>query len=366
MIMMMTIVHPLTRFVLTIVGIALCALLMLFLLSIYKGVSKGSVSYVRESGADLWVVQRHSTNILRSSSLIPLSIKPILQKVDGIKSVSPVIFILSSVITAKGPATMYLTGYDIKTGIGGPPAIVAGNRVANDNEIVLDHSFAAKYNINPGDNLIIKDDTLKVAGLSSGTNMFVVQYAFISLQKAFEIAGYPFLVSCFQLRLCPGTHPAGIIDVLQDKIDGISVFDQQTFLTNNTHEMESGILPLLYMVAFIGAVVLAALLSLILSMHVLEHRNEYAVMKALGAPKGFLPALIIKQAMVLSLCGMLTAAVFIFPLLVMVEKISPEVAGQSSFLHVILVLAGTGFICLVSSVVPIGKLRKIYPLDVFK
>jgi putative ABC transport system permease protein len=364
--MIKTIIHPRIRFVLTILGIALCAILMLFLLAIYRGASEGSVGYVRESRADLWILQKHSTNILRSSSLLPASIGLIIQKVDGIESAAPVFFILSSVNTAKGPATLYLTGYDIKTGIGGPPDIFKGNSVTKDNEIVLDRSFASKYNINIGDNLYVKDDTLKVAGLSSGTNMFVIQYAFISLQKAHEIVGYPFLVSCFQVKLKPDADPAGIIKNLMDRISDIAVFDQKTFLNNNKREMESGILPLLYTVAFIGAIVLTAILSLILSMHVLERRNDYAIMKALGAPAGFLPTLIIKQAIVLSFCGMIAATVFFFPLLHFVEKLSPEIAGKSSFWQIVLVLTGTGIICLVSSVIPIGKLRKIYPLDVFK
>jgi len=195
--------------------------------------------------------------------------------------------------------------------------------------------------------------------------MFVIQYAFISLQKAHEIVGYPFLVSCFQVRLKPGSNPSEIIRELQGNIPDIVAFDQKTFLKNNKHEMESGILPLLYTVAFIGAIVLTAILSLILSMHVLERRNDYAVLKALGAPAGFLPWLIIKQAVILSLCGMMAAIVLFFPLMKFVEKISPEVAGESTVRHIAFVLAGIGIICLVSSVIPIGKLRKIYPLEVF-
>lgn len=361
-----TILYPRIRFILTILGIALCAILMLFLLAIYRGASEGSVRYVRDSKADLWILQRHTTNILRSSSLLPISIGSAIRKIEGIESSGPVFFILSSVKTSKGPATLYLTGYDIKTGFGGPPDIAEGNRITENDQIIIDRSFAAKYGIRVGEEIYIKEDTLRVAGLSSGTNMFVIQYAFISLQKAHEIIGYPFLVSCFQVRLKTGSDRSEIMEELRKEIPDIVVFDQKTFLKNNKREMESGILPLLYTVAFIGAVVLTAILSLILSMHVLERRNDYAVLKAMGAPAGYLPLLIIKQAIVLSLCGMITALVLFFPLLRLVERLSPEIAGESSFRHIAFILAGTGMICLVSSVIPIGKLRKIYPLEIFK
>ena len=54
-------------------------------------------------------------------------------------------------------------------------------------------------------------------------------------------------------------------------------------------------MPLLYVIAFIGAIVLTALLSLILSVYVLEQQKDYAIMKALGAPSGFIPGIVIKH-----------------------------------------------------------------------
>lgn len=360
------ILHPWLRFILTVTGIALCVILMLFLLSIYRGVSIGSVSYVRDSGADLWVMQQHTNNILRSSSLLPASYLKIIEKTEGVSSVAPIFFVLSSTITPKGTATVYLTGYDIQKDIGGPPAIYKGKPVSNDHEIVLDCSFAAKYSIHVGDSFLIKEDTLLVSGLSSGTNMFVIQYAFVSLRKAHLIVGYPAFVSCFGIKLKPGVNPGVIKNKLLEEFNDIAVFDQETFLKNNQHEMESGILPLLYMQAIIGAIVLTAILSLILSMHVLERRNEYAIMKALGAPVGYLPALIVKQALVFTFFGTVAAVSLFIPLLTLVERISPEVSGNTSIIHVITVVAGTGFICLVSSIIPISKLKGIYPLEVFK
>ena len=52
--------------------------------------------------------------------------------------------------------------------------LLAIYRGAADDEIVLDYSFAAKFNIQIGDQVLIKNDTLTVTGLSSGTNLFVL------------------------------------------------------------------------------------------------------------------------------------------------------------------------------------------------
>ena len=48
--------------------------------------------------------------------------------------------------------------------------------------------------------------------------------------------------------------------------------------------MESGIIPLLFIVTLISAIVLTAILSLILSVSILEKRRDFAIMKALGSP----------------------------------------------------------------------------------
>ena len=54
------------RLALTVAGVALCVILMLFLLAVYRGVAVGSIAYVASSDADVWVLQRHAANILRS------------------------------------------------------------------------------------------------------------------------------------------------------------------------------------------------------------------------------------------------------------------------------------------------------------
>lgn len=42
----------------TAMGIGLCTLLMLFMVSLYESVAAGCVEYVRTSKADLWVLQK--------------------------------------------------------------------------------------------------------------------------------------------------------------------------------------------------------------------------------------------------------------------------------------------------------------------
>lgn len=353
------------RFLLTILGIALCTILMLFLLSIYRGVSVGSVEYIDSSEADLWVLQKHADNILRSTSILSTATQRKLARVPEIKSCSPVLFLMVSARSPKGAGTLYLTGFDPESNQGGPPKIFEGRTIQADQEIVLDLSYARKYGLKVGDALSINEDTLKVVGLSSGTNMFVIQYGFVSLNQAYTIIGFPNIVSCFLIQLKDGASPIQVMDSITAAIPGIAVFDQEQFLANNIKEMEAGLLPLLFMVAFISGVVLIAILSLILSVHVIERRRDFAIMKAIGAPLWFLPKIIFKQALILAFCGLVLGILLFFPLIELVEYISPEISAIVTGKHLLVVSGGVILISLISSIIPNRKLSNIYPLELF-
>jgi hypothetical protein len=129
------------RSLLTVGGIALCIVLMLFLLGVYRGVAIGSVDYIRRNPADLWVLQKNATNILRGSSLLTLSHGTLLRETGDVREASPVLLFLTTVWREKENATLFLAGFDPATGAGGPPEIVAGRSVRNDDEIVLDRVF---------------------------------------------------------------------------------------------------------------------------------------------------------------------------------------------------------------------------------
>ncbi|MDT3696002.1 MAG: FtsX-like permease family protein [Ignavibacterium sp.] len=356
--------HP-TRFILTVIGIALCMILMLFLFGIYKGVADGSVEYIRENKVDLWVLQRNSTNILRGTSILSAYQTGRIKKNENVIEVSPALLLLTTVKNSGKRSTIFLAGYDIETGLGGPPKLIKGKNVNADNEIVLDNSFALNNGFNVGDELIILEDTLKVCGISSGTNAFVIQYAFTTLAEAQSLLGFPGIVTCYLVKLKNGSDVNETAAEIQELIAGSVVYNHNDFLENNIKEMESGFLPILYAVASLGAIVLTTVLSLILSINILERKKDFAVMKILGSPSGFLPKLIIQQAVFISLISGGLSLILYFPLVSIIEKLSPEVSTITTLSQILIVLIVGLLMGVLSSIIALSRLRKIYPLEVF-
>lgn len=353
------------RLALTVGGVALCIVLMLFLLSAYNGVADGSVEYIRRNNADLWVLQRNAWNILRGSSLLSMDHGIVIQGIPGVQSVSPVLLLLSAIKRKNQVATVFLTGFEPGAKFGGPPRLIEGRSVFNDDEIVLDKSFAGKFRFKVGDTVQVQDHTLRVVGLSTGTNAFVIQYAFATLRRTQSLTGFPGIVTCYLVRLNERNDSGKVAEAIRRALPGVEVYDHDQFLRNNIREMQSGLLPFLYTVAVIGAIVLTAILSLLLSINILEQRKDFAILKTLGSPKGFLPRLIIQQALLIAIAGSMVALVVFFPMSVMIEKLSPEISTKSSLGQVAVVLLTVGAISLLSSFISMQKLRRIYPLEAF-
>lgn len=353
------------RLTLTVGGVALCIVLMLFLLAIYRGVADGSVEYIRSSRSDLWVLQRNATNILRGSSILSTAHGDVIREIPGVMSASPVLLILAAVKKDALTATVFLAGFDQHTQVGGPPALVAGRTVMDDSEIVLDRSFAVRCRLNVGDDLVIQDDTLRVVGLSDGTNALVITYAFVTLRRAQALIGFPHLVTCFLISVDYPTNVPSVAAGIREELPGLAVYSHEEFLSNNIHEMKSGFLPLLYTIAAIGAVVLTAILSLLLSISILERRKDFAVMKALGSPPRFLHGQVIQLAFLISSASAVAAVACFFPLTAIIERIAPEVTTKATVVHLLTVMTVVGLMSLCSSFIAIHRLSRIYPVEAF-
>ncbi len=353
------------RLMLTVGGVALCVVLMLFLLSAYNGVADGSVEYIRKNNADLWVLQRNAWNILRGSSVLPSNFAQAIGNTPGVRSVAPVLLILSAIQKEKEIATVFLTGFEPGKSGGGPPHLAQGRSVLSDDEIVLDQAFAKKFDLKVGDTIKIQDFSMGIVGISTGTNAFVIQYAFTTLSRTQSLIGLPGIVTCYLVTLNDRDDSQRVAEAIRNTLPGVEVYDHEQFLQNNIREMQSGLLPFLYTVAVIGIIVLTAILSLLLSVNILERRKDFAVLKTLGSPGGFLSRLIVEQALLISFLGLKSGLTVFFPMVALIEWISPEVTTKTSVEQVTAVVVVVIVVSLMSAFISMQRLRRIYPMEAF-
>jgi ABC-type lipoprotein release transport system permease subunit len=355
-----------SRSLLTMACVALCTVLATFLLSVYRGVSDGTLEYIRANRCDLWVLQDGTTNIVRGSSLLPAAGRSFLESLEGVTSASPILLTLAVVHRLGREGTVYLVGYDPAAPLGGPPRLTEGRPVLRDEEIVLDRCFARKYHLAVGDTVTINEQALTVTGIADGTNAFVVQYAFVTLAMARRLVGDLPMTSAYLVSLSDPERVDSVKTRLLSAPIKVSIFTHDQFIRNNRREMQSGFLPFIVAVCVITVGVLIAILSLLLSMMVMEQRADYAVMKTIGAPASFLPALVLQVAGLVAAVGIASGILLFFPVALLVRQIAPELTTITTPLELARIGVAVGAACLLSALLPLRKLHTIYPTEAFQ
>lgn len=361
------------RSAITVGGIGLCILLILFLFAIYRGVSRGAVEHVSSIEADIWVLQKHRTNVLRSTSIMPESYVRAVRKVKGVLDAVPLLGLLVTCDSrsSEETATIYLAGYDLESGLGGPKLLASGRLPSRNYELMIDEALSKRLALGLGDTVWISDSAFTIVGVSQGTNMFVIQYGFASLPSVQSLTGLnanplvPPLISSILVRT------NGSINEVRDSIlralpGEVAVYDKMAFVENNRREMNAGVVPLLFTNALIGSTVLVTVLTLMLLITILERRRDLSVMKALGAPRGYLGTIIFGQSLSIALCAIILATLLIDPVLRLVSSIAPEVEGDVRLADTLLCAGGALVMACISAVIAIRRLRSIYPMEVFQ
>ena len=116
----------------------------------------------------------------------------------------------------------------------------------------------------------------------------------------------------------------------------------------------------------IGVIVMTTVLSLLLSITILERRRDFAIMKTLGAPRGYLPVSVALQSLLLALLG-IACGMLLYPLLVSaVESASPEISTRTTAAQAALVTGICVAVSQASALFSMRRLRTIYAMEVFR
>jgi len=349
--------------IVSVLGVAATVSLLLFLFAVHEGVRDGVTRYVRTVDADVWVAQKGSDNILKSSSFLLTSMAEEIAEIEGVTVASPLVRIISKAdIGGRLSATLFLFGFDPKTRLGAPATIVEGTADLKPSEIVLDQAFARKYKLGIGDSITIQSHKFRVAGLSDGTNALVSQFGFVRFEDGETILGLPG-ISSFVLLKVNGDR-AAVVRRINEKFPELSAYDANEFTNHHEEEMDT-VLPVFAAAAMFGAAVGGLIVALILYSSALERRDDYATLKALGAGQRHLLRLVVGQSMLVTLAGSIAGALFTVALTPLLVRLVPTLALRYSPM-LLLVFPAALIIGAAGATAPLRVLRRIYPGEVFR
>lgn len=349
----------------TVIGVGFVVTLMLFLAGVYGGVRTESNGYVTERPVHVWIAQSNSTNLIRSSSFFPQPAPGTLETVEGVESVSPLLRLITTLTVGERVFTAFVCGID-GTAAATRPTVIAGPGTLRPGEIIIDRALARRAGLSVGDSLRIQGKPYSVSGMSTGTNVVISQFTFVDLSEAGELLGFPGVISFLLVRGGPGVEQGVLAERIRARTPERNVFTAEEFIRNNLDELRTGLLPFLATIVVFGALVGAALLTLLLYGAVLERREAYALLKAIGASRGFLRGLVLRQALASVLGGVVFGAAGYVLTLSVVAWLVPVLALSLSVSAVTIIVGFSLLMGLVGAWIPLRNLERIYPAEVFR
>ncbi|HYH06047.1 MAG TPA: FtsX-like permease family protein [Thermoanaerobaculia bacterium] len=339
----------------TIAGVAATVSLLLFLFAVHAGVKDGSTRYVRTANVDVWIAQKGSDNIIKSSSFVPASLAKRVAAIEGVEAASPLVRVISKAeIGGRLTSTLFLFGFDPQTRLGAPDGVRL-----QPGEIVLDESFARKYELDAGDTLTIQRRPFRIVRLSQGTNALLSQFGFLRFEDAAAILGLHDTASFILVR------GKGTAERIRRALPDVAVHESADFVRYHDEELDAGVLPVFFALAAFGAAVGGLIIALMLYSSALERRDDYATLKALGAGHRYLLRLVLAQSLLVTIAGSVAGALFTLAITPLLLRAIPTLVLLYLPRHAILFPVALAIGAL-AGVAPLRVLRRIYPGEVFR
>jgi len=343
---------------------------MIFQGSLLNGFLKAAAKVIDATDSDLWIAPRGVVCFDFAANLDG-RLREIAQGIPGIESVNR---ISVGFVTYRMPhgqhRILVLIGSDPSVGSQFPIPYVQGSRAALEPEaILIDETNTRELEIDTVPNDVeINGLRAHVAGIVRGFSSFLGSpYAFASYADA---ARYSRLgqqsVAYLTVRVATGYDAVSVKDKLAANLPEVDVWTHAEFERRSQSywvaQTGAG-------AAILTAAVLAFLIGLVLISQTIyattmEHLEEFATLKALGASKLFVVRIVLVQSLAFGLAGGAIGVLAAIPIVKLAQNI---VAWIYTPLWLIFLVLLPGFLmCMLASVASIRTALSVEPGKVFR
>ena len=342
------------RFAMSIAGVAFAVLLVLIVVSLYRGWSDVGRFYERLPG-DIWLSQPATSDPFHSTSFVPTRDGKAAARVPGVRSVIPV-FARHIAFAHRGET---LDVFAMALGVS------SGDYAIPPGRIDVDRVLARQAGVHVGDRITILGRALVVARIHSGGNS-IFQTAFLNVADARALFGIPGYVSFFLVDLQPGAGVKATGGLLVDAVPGVEAHTGREFAASFAGRVNSGFLAVVGVLVGIGFVVGGAVIALTTYTATVERAGEYGVLKAIGASGRFLWAIVLRQSLLVGLLGSAVGIAASAATTVLIERDVPEFITVLTLRDSLGVFALALLTAVVASSVTVRRIERIDPAEAFR
>jgi len=303
------ILHDRVRFLVTIVGIAFAVFLMVFQGSLLFGFSRAASKLVDVTDSDLWITAR-GVPCFDFSAKLSRRLFEIAQSAPGVDRISRMVISYAEYRSSDGNHhAIALIGADPSVGDGFPAPYVPGTGAALEpDSVLIDQSNAGQLDVSalPAD-VEINQHRAKVLRKVSGFSSFVGSpYVFTSYTSAVKYLGIrPEDSMYILLRLKQGVSAPAVKRFLQARLPEVDIWTHDEFSSQSRKYWltQTGAGGGILVAAILGFLVGLVIVSQTMYATTMEHLEEYATLKAIGASKWFVIRIVLAQAAICGVAG---------------------------------------------------------------
>ncbi|NKR12324.1 MULTISPECIES: FtsX-like permease family protein [Paenarthrobacter] len=138
------------------------------------------------------------------------------------------------------------------------------------------------------------------------------------------------------------------------------------FVENNTNIVRDTFLPIILVLLLIGIAVGMTVIGLTIFTSTIEKAREYGVLKAIGVSNRQLYTVVVEQAVTAAVLGYLLGAGLALATSAAAGSLVPEFITEIRWLDAAWIFAVTLGMAVVSSLLPVRRLARIDPAEVFR
>lgn len=352
------------RLIMSVAGVAFAVLLVMIVLSLYRGWS-GIGRLIERLPGDVWVAQAGNTGPFNSSSHLPSDALDDLRDLPGVAAVMPVY--AREMAFQRGGSELRLYFMALETPADLPlPAETSERFFPEQGTVYIDTVFSRESGVGLGDEIDVLGTKLTVARVSEGGNAVLTQFAFIHPADARAIFALPGMVNFFLITAAPGTEPRALEDAVHGVLPKSDVRTGDEFAGEIAKQVESGFLPVVSVLVAIGFTVGGAVIGLTTYTATIEKSRDFGVLKALGASGAYLYRIVITQSLIVGIAGFAIGAAASALTATYVKRVIPEFITDLRATDAAIIFGGALLMSVAASYWPVRRINSIDPAMVFR
>ncbi|HXR97054.1 MAG TPA: FtsX-like permease family protein [Terriglobales bacterium] len=330
------------RSLVSVIAVAIEVVLILVIVGLVNGMVNDHRTRIEGMGADI-VVRAGSGAVFGelSGNTMPIGIADVLARVPGVHAVAPVAYKLLPGLEAVG-------GIDLENfdRVSGGFHMIAGRVFRpGTHAVIVDDIEAASKHEHVGQTLTMFGEPFEVVGVFEhgvGSRVFMDRVVLD------QIDGSPNKAATFYIKTDPGADQAKVVAALQKLAPAETVQSIGDYLSLFTPDRLNAALPIFQRV-MISIAIAIGFLVIFLSLYttVLERTREIGILKALGASRGYIVQVILRESELLALIGIVVGSFLGFLLWNLLGRLYPSLTMEFTWKWV----AFAALIALASSVV---------------